>query len=120
LFFSTRFNVLFVFTLFVSSHLALFEKITVCYFSLYFAAISIFEFVRCFASPNSENGGRLYVFVCFFLLGFMLLFVFTFVFTLFFTPYFTFIFSKEQSLFEFKGLLNSCFVKNYPSYPNQI
>jgi len=44
------------------------EKNTGCYFSLFLAEISIFVFVRCFASPNSENGGGLwgflYLFFC--------------------------------------------------------
>jgi len=34
-------------------------------FSLFLAESSIFVFVRCFASPKSENGGGCMFFVCF-------------------------------------------------------
>jgi len=67
IFFSYFFHILFIFLFFlfsVSFHLAFFKKNTVYYFSLFLAEISIFEFVRCFASPNSENGGGYMFFVC--------------------------------------------------------
>ena len=57
-------------------YLSFFKKQDVCYFSLFLAEISIFVFVRCFASPNSENGGGYMFFVCYHL-G-LSLFIFSF------------------------------------------
>ena len=60
-----------VFLRFVSFHLLFSKKILFAISCYFLAEISIFEFVRCYASPNSENGGGCMFFVCFFLLGFM-------------------------------------------------
>jgi len=99
--------VLFLFILFVSFHLVRLvssrffpKKQPVCFVSfhhifskkqlfvflvIFLAEISIFEFVRCFASPNSENGGRFYVFglihsffACYVFLSFSACYVFSF------------------------------------------
>ena len=50
---------------FHSYHFVFFKKKYCCYFLFILAEISIFVFVRCFASPNSENGGGYMFFVCY-------------------------------------------------------
>gem|GEM_PF-6497302 len=64
-FFSCFFLVLFLSILLFSKKLQFVISI------LFLVEISIFGFVRCFASPNSEKGGGLMSFVCFYLSGLM-------------------------------------------------
>jgi len=82
--FSCCFHLAF-FTLFIF----LFSKNRMFVISRYFLAeISIFVFVRCFASPNSENGGGYMFFVRYHLV--LSLFIFSF------TLFFIFLFSKNR------------------------